>query len=253
MIELKAYYKAQSEAQPMPALEIAHIPVKAKSRKMRTVALAAAVFVLFSSAVALAYGSDVIERVRVTFGNSIAVQSDVIDNTPHVTLQFSILGMCEEYFMVPYGFTVFYSLDEVREVVPFAFRELPNLPEYLEFNHANVTYNEEGAYHYGVSFAFIEYIGVPFDFFAEPADNINTIWPQWNLHVSQERVGPNASLYVQSIDEIEQVIIGEVEALGIRVDGNLIRLIFIYDGTLYHLSGRLKPGDLLEIAESLVM
>ena len=252
MNELKDYYKAQAASQPVPTLQIAPTYVKARSRHTLKIGLIAAMLTLLTSVTALAYGSNIIERITVIFGNSVAVQSDVIDNDPRVSLQYTLRGQCERYLMAFYGFTVFYSLDEVRNAVPFAFREpinIPNFPEYLEFNHAVVLHNEEGEYFYRVSFNFTEY-GVPFNF-AAPEDN--TVWPEWHLFFSQKRVGPNASLQVRSVGEIDRVMIGEVEALGISLDGNLLELMFIHDGTFYHLSGRLKPGDLLAIAESLVV
>ena len=247
MIELKDYYRAQAETQPVPALQITNIPAKARSSKTKIIALAAAVFILLSGVTAVAYRSEIAERVSIRFGNSRATSVAVIDNNPRVSLSTAVWGMSEEYLRIPYGYTVFRTIDEARAAVPFDFK-VPDIPAYLEFTRATSMRDEDGAHFYGVSFNFSEY-GNPFNF-DDPASM--AVWPEWSLFISQRRVGPDAFLRVRSTGDIETVMIGEIEALGISYSGNLVELMFIYDGTWYHVSGGLKPGDLLAIANSLV-
>ena len=248
MIELKDYYKTQAETQPVATLQITNIPVKAKSRKTKIVALAAAVIILLSGVTAVAYRSEIAERVRITFGNSTAWQlrPEVVEGSPRPRLAHSVRGIIVEYFGVPDGYAIFYTLEEARAAVPFDFK-LPDLPAYLEFYRATTMHDKEGTYLYKINLIFSEY-GVPFNF-SNPASMY--IWPEWDLFIAQWRVGPYAYLRVAAAGEIETVMVGEIEALGIIRNGNLVELMFIEDGTKYHLSGRLKPGDLLAVAESL--
>ena len=211
-----------------------HEPFRNRRKVSYAAALITAVAVVLSVTTAVAYGGDLFERVRIIFGNSTAERVEIIHDDPSVKLTYRLYNQSPEFNLWPYfsGYAVLSSIDEARSVVPFDFREPGFLPEYLELDGATVQFTEDRRYFYSVSF--------------------NFSGGYRHLFVLQQKIGDRAHISLQSVDGIESVILGEVEALGISIDGNIVDLIFISDGIFYQVSGWLAPGDLIAVAESLL-
>jgi hypothetical protein len=210
----------------------------------------AAVLVVFTGVTAFAYGSDIIERMRITFGNHTAIQVDVISDDLRVSLQYTTEGMSEEYLMIINGVTEFYKIEEARNLVPFNFKEPQNLPEDLGFARGSVPYSKDGLHGHRV---WLFYVDNHYDF--DPTGDMYAFSANIgrSLMILQQRLGNDAFLNVLTVGEIEMIIIGETEVLGISENGGLAQLVFIWDGTLYELSGyQLDSEELLAIAEFLI-
>ena len=210
---------------------------RAKPRPVRKVVMAAVAAMLLSATTIFAMESELIERITVRFGLSTAQSVEIIQNEPGITLAYGIDWRSSEFNLWPEsaGYALLHTVEEARQVMPFEFIMPTFLPDYLELNRITVQYTYDGRYLYSIAFNF-EGGEVP---------NLR------HLFFQQEKVGPWARITLQTIGGVETIMFGDVEALGISHGGVLSELIFIADGVFYHLSGRLEPGDLLAIAESI--
>jgi hypothetical protein len=222
----------------LESAKLGHKPAKLRRRSGYGLVLAAALVILLSATTFAAYRADIFESIRISFGNSTAQTVETIDNNPYASLRSTIHNLNPEYFQFRdvAGHADFSSIEEAGAAAPFNFRVPTFLPEYLELNRVSIPYTHDGQYLYRVA---IGYFGINYPYAHQ-------------LFITQDKVGYEAYIALESIYGIEKIMIGQTPAFGIsHTSRNIFELIFINNGVYYHISGSLELSDLIAVAESL--
>jgi hypothetical protein len=207
---------------------------------------ATVVFGVILTTTVFAYGGEIMNVIQqFMFGNSIAAQVETIDGGDEMGIDDSgVIGSrwiirnrsdFAEWKDMSGRYVYIETLDEAREITPFEIQEPEFIPDAI-LGDIHVIYFEDKTYGYDV---YLKYaVGIE----------------EYDLNLFQYYAGPDAYLEFTTIDPIQKIMVGDIEAF-VEISDVYANLYWIKDEILFNLECGLYVYDLetlIKIAESVM-